>query len=164
MSGRGGKGDRGRGRGGNTSTTDSKRPRVSSSDEQNEDPDYFLDIVVGALSDPGVMDNFVTALCGIPDLKVILLQKLLPSLNEEVKKIMQPLNENMIILNDQLKQMTETFQRSDQRYEELSNQHDDLEQYTRRQSIRVGGIPEDDGEDTDDLILDFANNVLNVQR
>lgn len=41
--------------------------------------------------------------------------------------------------------------------------NDDLEQYTRRQSIRIAGIPEFFFESTDDEVLKFSNDVLNSQ-
>lgn len=44
----------------------------------------------------------------------------------------------------------------------LEIQNDALEQYTRRNSLRIYGLPEKEGENTDDLILDFASNELDL--
>jgi hypothetical protein len=40
---------------------------------------------------------------------------------------------------------------------------EDLEQYGRRHSLRISGIPESDKEHTDMLICEFLKNELNIE-
>lgn len=47
--------------------------------------------------------------------------------------------------------------------EELNKKVDFLEQYTRRNSVRVFGIPEKKNENTDELVLEVFNNNLGLQ-
>ncbi|VDI31329.1 Hypothetical predicted protein, partial [Mytilus galloprovincialis] len=59
--------------------------------------------------------------------------------------------------------MSDKLTKSEAKCEELEWKNDDLEQYTRRQSIRIAGIPEIFFESTDDEVLKFSNDVLNSQ-
>ncbi|CAG2219023.1 unnamed protein product [Mytilus edulis] len=81
------------------------------------------------------MDKFVASLCDIPHLKSKLVEHLLPSLDAQIADILTPLRKNVEIMSDKLT-------KSEAKCEELEWKNDDLEQYTRRQSIRIAGIPE----------------------
>lgn len=131
-----------------------KRPRASSG-ATDDDPDALIDIVLGALADKETMERFIKSLCTIPDIKNQLIQHLVPSLDEQVKEILTPLKKSVDDLETKLKA-------SHTQYKDLEAKHDDLEQYTRRQNVRISGIAEQDGEDTDDLIINFAKNALKV--
>jgi hypothetical protein len=61
----------------------------------------------------------------------------------------QPLKQDIIHLEDKI---TETDMRTD-----------DLEQYGRRHSLRISGIPESHKEHTDMLICEFLKNELNIE-
>lgn len=132
----------------------SKRPRASSG-EMDENTDALLDTLLGALSDTNTMERFVASLCAFPDVKTKLVNHLLPTLDEQVKLILNPLKATVTDLELKLKE-------SNDRCQQLDNKHDDLEQYTRRQNIRIAGIQEADGENTDNLVITFAKDVLNV--
>lgn len=43
--------------------------------------------------------------------------------------------------------------------QQLSEKTDSLEQYQRRQCLRIFGIPEQDGEDTDNIAIDVASKI-----
>lgn len=131
-----------------------KRPRASSG-AMEEDTDVLLDTVLGALSDPDNMQRFITSLCAIPDLKTKLVEHLIPTLDQQVKHILEPLKTTVNELQTQLKA-------SGVRCNVIEMRQDDLEQYTRRQNIRISGFEEQEGESTDDIIVDFAKNALNL--
>ena len=42
----------------------------------------------------------------------------------------------------------------------LSERQDDLEQYQRRQCLRIFGVPENRGEDTDNIAIDIAKKLM----
>ena len=46
--------------------------------------------------------------------------------------------------------------------DELSQKNDDLEQYTRRNSVRIVGISEEDKEDCDSKVLDLVNETMSL--
>ena len=94
------------------------------------------------------IDRFVTALVGIPEVKARLLSHLLPTLENQISHIVQPINEKINQLNEKLVE-------SDLRT-------DDLEQYGRRHSLRISGIPEVDKEKTDLLICEFLHKELEI--
>ncbi|CAG2242505.1 unnamed protein product [Mytilus edulis] len=66
----------------------------------------------------------------INDLIDLLVEHLLPSLDAQIADILTPLRKNVEIMSDKLT-------KSEAKCEELEWKNDDLEQYTRRQSIRI---------------------------
>lgn len=75
------------------------------------------------------------------------------TLNEELRK---QLNEKDSEI-EQLRLSLEQVRTSSK--EEIICRTDDLEQYQRRDNLRVFGVPETEGEDTDHLIMDVARKV-----
>ena len=142
------------GRGGQNQS--SKRFRSGSSDIECDDPEVLVDAFIGILSDQNIMDKFVVSLCEIPHIKSKLVEHLLPTLDQQVAGILTPLRETVDLLSQKLSE-------SEMRCDELEWRNDDLEQYTRRQSIRIAGIPEKLSENTDDEVVKFATKVLNIQ-
>ena len=47
--------------------------------------------------------------------------------------------------------------------EDLRGKDDDLEQYTRRNTIRINGVPFSKDEDTDQVVIDTINKELNIK-
>lgn len=133
----------------NLSAMDRKRLLSSETSDINEDPEILIDAVLGALTNHDIIDRFVSALIGIPDIKSKLLEHLAPTLKTEVSAIVQPLQNDIKRLTDDLK--------------ESELKRDDLEQYGRRHSLRIAGIPENDGENTDLLICDFLQQELEIE-
>ena len=89
------------------------------------------------------------ALVGIPEIKAKLIEHLVPSLENQIAEVIQPLKQDIVHLEDKI---TETDMRTD-----------DLEQYGRRHSLRISGIPESQKEHTDMLICEFLKNELNIE-
>lgn len=73
----------------------------------------------------------------------------IPALDKQVSNILEP-----------LKTTKDSFQANldaaEFRNIDLAVKQDDPEQYTRHQSIRISGIQEKEGEQTDNLVADFA--------
>ena len=74
---------------------------------------------------------------------------------DEISKFRSVVEDEINVLRAELKEKDNTIQALELRVAEL-------EQYSRRNAIRVTGIPENEGEDTDHLIIDFAENALDV--
>lgn len=131
--------------------TSEQRKRFLSSETSDigEEAEVLLDAILGALSSKETMDRFVTALVGIPEIKAKLIEHLVPSLENRIAEVIQPLKQDIIQLEDKI---TETDMRTD-----------DLEQYGRRHSLRISGIPESHKEHTDMLICEFLKNELNIE-
>lgn len=55
--------------------------------------------------------------------------------------------------------MTSLLAEKDKKIEELESKIDNLEQYGRRQCLRVFGVKEEPGEDTDKLVVDIAKKI-----
>nr|KAG5711535.1 hypothetical protein BaRGS_025962 [Batillaria attramentaria] len=55
--------------------------------------------------------------------------------------------------------MRELLEKKDRQIFHLQDRVDELEQYSRRNNIRISDIPEIDGEDTDDLIIAIGNEI-----
>ena len=128
-----------------TFLTSEQRKRFLSSETSaiGEEAEVLLDAILGALSSKETMDRFVSALVGIPEIKAKLIEHLVPSLENRIAEVIQPLTQDKI---------TETDMRTD-----------DLEQYGRRHSLRISGIPESHKEHTDMLICEFLKNELNIE-
>ena len=108
-----------------------------------------IDSFLGFLQiDEHAAENFISALCEIPKLKTKLVDHLLPSLRDQVKEMIDPMMATIKNLQDDLK--------------EAHLKNDDIEMYTRRNAIRVSGIPEGDAEETDNKIIQFAFHKLNI--
>ncbi|ELU08188.1 hypothetical protein CAPTEDRAFT_202886 [Capitella teleta] len=70
--------------------------------------------------------------------------------------------QELISLKAELKKKDSVIEHLDRRIESLESQNDALEQYTRRNSIRVTGLPEVEHEDILDRTLKIVNEDLEV--
>ncbi|ELU13176.1 hypothetical protein CAPTEDRAFT_216920 [Capitella teleta] len=70
--------------------------------------------------------------------------------------------QELISLKAELKKKDSVIKHLDRRIESLESQNDPLEQYTRRNSIRVTGLPEVEHEDILDRTLKIVNEDLEV--
>ena len=79
--------------------------------------------------------------------------KVIQTLKEEINALRADLVKKDTII-DNLKKENQNIL---SRVSKLENRNDDLEQYSRRNSVRVSGIPENDGENTDNIILTISD-------
>ena len=99
--------------------------------------DEFVDVLVRALSNETVIKKLQDAVCG--------------QLQQEVTK-----------LKDIIKSKDAVIDKLEQRVNELESGQDDLEQYSRRNSLRISGVDESDSEDVVEKTMNLINNTLGV--
>ena len=63
------------------------------------------------------------------------------------------------IRDDVKKSFEKELEERDQKIAELENKIDDLEMYGRRNGIRIHGIPENEGEKTDEIVMKLAQDI-----
>ena len=88
-------------------------------------------------------------------------------LDEENKKLLQavicvPLMDEIKELKELLSQKDDTITKLSDQISALEQKNDDLEQYTRRNSLRISGIKENPKEDCYQVVLDLANSTLEL--
>lgn len=97
----------------------------------------------------------------VEDMKTLIADIMKP-LNDTVAKLQQ----DIAGFQDQVKGLELELTKKDERISELetviSEGLDEREQYSRRNNIRIFGIKESNGEDTDQLVVDLAEAKLNV--
>lgn len=83
--------------------------------------------------------------------------------DQVTKAVIEHLKQTIDSNTEALRAMQEAIHSRDQTIQELrrdvDRKTDELEQYQRRQSLRVFGVAESDREDTDQLIVDLAKNI-----
>lgn len=107
--------------------------------------DHFVLCFKEALKDSEILDA----------LKVITnpnKQELADMVSGEIYKQLQP-------LRDELRQRDEVISSLKKNVHSLEQQIDDLEQYSRRESVRIAGIPENENENTDEIVLDVCSSM-----
>lgn len=62
-----------------------------------------------------------------------------------------------------IENVTEQLKKTGQRCIVLESKNDDFEQCTRRQNLRISGIPENAGEITDDVVLELITKNMKVE-
>lgn len=80
---------------------------------------------------------------------------------EAVKKATSPLTHVIESLTAENKQLKQSCSKMEEKILKLELDHDSLEQYGRRNILRISGIPEHPNEQTDELVLKLAEE-LNV--
>lgn len=88
-------------------------------------------------------------------------------MDEENRKLLQsvicvPLMDEIKELKDLLSQKDDTITQLQDQISVLEQKNDDLEQYTRRNSLRISGMEETPEEDCYQLVLDLANTTLEL--
>lgn len=78
---------------------------------------------------------------------------------DAVKEATDNLNEQVRELQEENTRLTKENQDLDKRLSQVERDNDSLEQYSRRNSIRIAGFPEVANEDTDDIVLKIAQEL-----
>lgn len=73
-----------------------------------------------------------------------------------------PLLKEISELKDQMSEKNDKIHRLETRVTDLEMQNDALEQYTRRNSVRIAGIQEEDDECCETKVLDTLNSIMGV--
>ena len=90
----------------------------------------------------------------LPDIKKIVKEST-DTLSMEIKALRE---ENAKLRADNSK-LREDVDKLTQRVDMAETENDALEQYTRRNSVRISGVPEGEGEDTDEEVIRIANEL-----
>lgn len=78
---------------------------------------------------------------------------------EAVQEGIRSLNEKVSSLKEENKRLTKVNEDLEKRVTQIEHDNDALEQYSRRNSIRISGVPEVASEDTDDVIIQIAQEL-----
>ncbi|KAK6171873.1 hypothetical protein SNE40_018297 [Patella caerulea] len=108
-------------------------PEVVSTNEQMHVP---IDSLIMALKNKAVLSAISNALATV----------LMPQIHEEIKATVQHLGMKVKVLEHKVSE-------KEREIDILKEKVDELEQYSRREAIRISGIEERDGESTDELVV-----------
>ncbi|KAK3922774.1 Spike glycoprotein [Frankliniella fusca] len=80
-----------------------------------------------------------------------------------VQVALKPVSDSLETLTKEIEELKVDLQQNDHRISKLEkfveNKLDELEQYGRRNNLRIFGVPEKPGEDTDDIVLQVAEKM-----
>ena len=98
--------------------------------------------------------------------KGLLLALKLPEVQDALQDIMSrshtDLKNEIVLLRKELKAKNDRIEGLEKRIQELETETDNLQQYSRRNSVRIAGIPEVEGEDPVARSLSVINETLQV--
>lgn len=77
--------------------------------------------------------------------------------------VAEQLKNEITLLRKELKEKNQQISNLQNRVASLESENDSLEQYTRRNSLRVFGVPEEEGENTVELAISLINETMEVQ-
>ena len=101
-----------------------------------------------ALSFAKQMDNYIKT-------STVFQDAILKAFNAALEEIIKPLNKEIVSLQSEVKMLKSKLS-------EASAKANDNEQYSRRNNIRIFGLPETEGEDCYDLVLKLCQNDLEI--
>ena len=85
-----------------------------------------------------------------------------PNSDEISNKVSSMIGQHFKVLQEQISEKNARIVQLEKKVEELIVRYDDLEQYSRRNMIRITGIEEKAGEDTDELVMKMANDLMDT--
>ena len=110
------------------------------------DIDAFRLDIIEAFKDPSVAEQMAAAFA--------------PHLERIADKMCERLDAKVKIMTQQLQARDQKIQSLENTVNILQLKIDDQEQYSRRESLRISGIPETTNENTDQLVMTFCNETL----
>ena len=75
----------------------------------------------------------------------------------------EQLKNEIVLLRKEVKEKDKQIVNLNSRIDSLESENDALEQYTRRNSLRLFGLPEQQGEDSVEVALNLMNQTLKVE-
>ena len=86
-----------------------------------------------------------------------------PEVQEALSDVVaQRLKNEIVQLRGELRNREDALQKLQEETKELREENDRLEQYTRRNSIRITNMPEKKNEDVTEAVLNLVNNELSL--
>ena len=73
--------------------------------------------------------------------------------------VVSELQKSIDINTEVVKDLRDTIEQKNRKITELENKIDDLEQYQRRQCLRIFGVEEETNENTDEIAVELAANI-----
>ena len=101
------------------------------------DQEEFVQVLIRALSNEGVIKKLQNAVCG-------------------------PLQKEVGELRDLIKEREDKIRALEDKVHKLENRLDDLEQYSRRNSLRISGVTESGSEDITDKVTSLFNDKMKL--
>lgn len=142
-----------------------KRRRFSSegTDGSDCDPEIILDALIGNLgTDDNLLERFVTHLLRVPNIqqKIVSHVSDMLSNNTTGDQLDQLQSSASQSLQESVQELTSVVSDLKNELESSHDKFDDLGQYSRRNNIRIAGIPENDGQITETLVCNTLNQYL----
>ena len=125
-----------------------KKRDTKDDDAGVRDVDAFRLDIIEAFKDPSVTEQMATAFA--------------PYLERIADKMCERLDTKVKIMTDQLKARDQKIQALENAVITLQLKIDDQEQYSRREALRITGIPETENENTDQLAMALCNDTLKL--
>ena len=129
-----------------TPTTRAKAKMAKDRDTNGSDVrdiDAFRLDIIEAFKDPSVAEQMAAAFA--------------PHLERIADKMCERLDAKVKVMTQQLQARDHKIQSLENTVNILQLKIDDQEQYSRRESLRISGIPETASENTDQLVMTFCN-------
>lgn len=142
-----------------------KRRRCSSNitDVSECDPEIILDSLIGNLgSDDNLLERFVTHLLRVPNIHQKIVSHVSDMLSNKTTcdQLGQLQSSSSQSLQKSVQELTSVVSELKEELESSRDKYDDLEQYSRRNNIRIAGIPETDSQATESLVCNALNQYL----
>ena len=143
--------------------TPMKRRRFSSGEASDCDPEIVIDSLLSSLScDDNLLERFILHLFQVPNIQ----QKIITHVTDILSS--RPADEQIQHLNvtatqslqDSMQQLTKAVTTLTSELESSKDRCDELEQYSRRNNIRISGIPEDPAASTESLVCNVLNSYV----
>ena len=133
-----------------------KSSNTSPGSSTKMDADHFALFLMEALKTPDVASALSVAMK--------------PFLEAVVERVDSNMTARLRELQDELKAKDETIRKLTARVEEMEGRIDDQEQYSRRTSVRISGVPEEDEESVNNKVMsifqssNFEPNINRIHR
>lgn len=118
--------------------------------------------VTDSVSDPINVEDiklYLVEAMASPDVVSGLFKLLKPSIERFVAEVDANMSTRMKSLEQKVRERDTEIKRLNTRIEELEDKLDDQEQYSRRTSVRIAGIPENDGEDPHQKVMSMFSQL-----
>lgn len=134
---------------GRSGSTSQQPPGGAASDSASQDGDYsqLVLTLLDTLSYPAVANKL--------NRETIDYQRISVEVSKEVQALVKPLIDSIRKKEEEIKDLKKHCQ-------ELAERCDDLEQYSRKNSIRISGIPETENENAFNLVLQVCNDKIKL--
>ena len=113
------------------------------------DPDSMTAAVIKALQNPHVIETLINPIR----------EEIKKGFQEEIKELKDIINEKNTKIKDLETRVSDLEKNENEKVCELENKVEQLEMYGRRNGVRIYGIDEEKGENTDQLVLNLAHSI-----